>query len=53
MNNLPKYTDDFRVIYNQAWGGHGVPDMTSAQAKAIINQLKAYNRRENCLVRLL
>jgi GNAT superfamily N-acetyltransferase len=40
LSNLAKYTDDFRVIYNQAWGGHGVPDMSSAQAKAIIAQLK-------------
>ncbi len=40
LNNLPKYVEDFRVIYNQAWGGHGVPDMSKAQAKAIINQLK-------------
>jgi hypothetical protein len=40
LKNLAKYTEEFRVIYNQAWGGHGVPDMTKAQAKAIINQLK-------------
>jgi len=40
LNNLPKYVEDFRVIYNQAWGGHGVPDMSKAQAQAIINQLK-------------
>ncbi len=40
LRKVDKYTDDFRIIYNQAWGGHGVPDMSSAQAKAIINQLK-------------
>jgi len=40
LKELDKYTEDFRVIYNQAWGGHGVPDMSKAQAKAIIGQLK-------------
>lgn len=40
LNNLSKYTEDFRIIYNQAWGGHGVPEMSKAQAKAIITQLK-------------
>ena len=40
LKEIEKYTEDFRVIYNKAWGGHGVPDMTSAQAKAIISQLK-------------
>lgn len=40
LNDLEKYTEDFRIIYNQAWGGHGVPDMTKAQARAIITQLK-------------
>ena len=40
LKEVEKYTEDFRTIYNQAWGGHGVPDMTSAQAKAIITQLK-------------
>ncbi len=40
LRELEKYTEDFRVIYNQAWGGHGVPDMNKAQAKAIIGQLK-------------
>ena len=40
LKQVGKYTDDFRIIYNKAWGGHGVPDMSAAQAKAIINQLK-------------
>ncbi len=40
LNNLTKYIEDFRIIYNSAWGGHGVPQMSTAQAKAIILQLK-------------
>lgn len=40
LKQLAKYAEDFRIIYNQAWGGHGVPDMSSAQARAIIKQLK-------------
>ncbi|GJM28514.1 MAG: hypothetical protein DHS20C17_11490 [Cyclobacteriaceae bacterium] len=40
LKELEKYTEDFRIIYNQAWGGHGVPDMTRAQARSIIRQLK-------------
>ncbi len=40
LKNLPKYIEDFKTVYNQAWGGHGVPQMSTAQAKAIINQLK-------------
>jgi hypothetical protein len=40
-NNLDKYTDDFRIIYNKAWTGHlGVSEMKQRQAKAIINSLK-------------
>ncbi len=40
LNNLDKYIDDFRIIYNQAWGGHGVPEISRGQAKALIKQLK-------------
>lgn len=40
LKQLDKYVEDFRTIYNKAWGGHGVPDMSLAQARAIINQLK-------------
>ena len=40
-NNLDKYTEDFRVVYNKAWVKHeGVAEMKSKQAKAIIKQLK-------------
>ncbi len=39
--NLDKYTDDFRIIYNNAWANHlGVSEMKPRQAKAIINSLK-------------
>ena len=40
LKNMAKYAEDFRIIYNQAWGSHGVPEISSAQAKALINQLK-------------
>jgi len=40
LKNMSKYAEDFRIIYNAAWGGHGVPKMSSAQARAIILQLK-------------
>ena len=40
-NRLPKFAEDFRVIYNQAWAGHlGVGDMTSEKANALMNQMK-------------
>lgn len=38
---IEKYTEDFRKIYNEAWGGHsGVPEMSSLQAKNLMKQLK-------------
>lgn len=40
LRDVEKYTEDFRIIYNKAWGGHGVPDMTIHQARSIIMQLK-------------
>ena len=40
LNDISKYIEDFRAVYNLAWGGHGVPTMSYAQAKAIILQLK-------------
>jgi hypothetical protein len=40
LNEIDRYTEDFRIIYNQAWSGHGVPEMTKAQAGALIRQLK-------------
>ena len=40
-NNLAKYAEDFRYVYNKAWAKHaGVRDMPKAQAMSIINQLK-------------
>ncbi|OKL41560.1 hypothetical protein [Pontibacter flavimaris] len=39
--NLPKYTSDFREVYNKGWAKHeGVKPMTEAQATAIMKQLK-------------
>lgn len=39
--NLPKYTSDFREVYNKGWAKHeGVKPMTEAQAAAIMKQLK-------------
>ncbi|WP_299757026.1 hypothetical protein [uncultured Pontibacter sp.] len=39
--NLPKYTSDFREVYNKGWAKHeGVKPMSEAQATAIMNQLK-------------
>ncbi|ADY52925.1 hypothetical protein Pedsa_2377 [Pseudopedobacter saltans DSM 12145] len=41
IKNLPKYIEDFRTVYNKAWVKHmGVKEMTPAQAKVIMNQLK-------------
>lgn len=41
LNELEKYTEDFRVVYNKAWARHkGVVKMTSLQAKAIMKQMK-------------
>jgi GNAT superfamily N-acetyltransferase len=40
-SELDKFTRDFRDIYNKAWSGHkGVPQLTEAQAKASMKQLK-------------
>ncbi len=38
--NLDKYIEDFRIIYNAAWAKHGVPSMSSLQAKALMKRLK-------------
>jgi hypothetical protein len=41
MNQLEKYTEDFRTIYNKAWVNHaGAKEMTSLQAKAIMKSMK-------------
>jgi hypothetical protein len=46
-NNLEKYTEDFRTIYNQAWGKHaGFKDMELAQAKAIMKSIKPIMKEE-------
>lgn len=40
-DKLEKYTEDFRTVYNKAWGGHsGVPTIDQRQARAIMKQLK-------------
>jgi len=41
LSQIEKYTDDFRTIYNKAWGKHtGVASMPEAQAKALMKKLK-------------
>lgn len=41
MNQLEKYTEDFRTIYNKAWVNHaGSKELTSLQAKAIMKSMK-------------
>lgn len=40
-NQLAKYAEDFRYVYNKAWAKHsGVREMPKAQAMSIMNQLK-------------
>lgn len=40
-NNLKRYTEEFREVYNQAWVGHrGLPAMKLSQATSIINSIK-------------
>jgi len=40
-NNLEKYVNDFKKVYNEAWEKYpGVSQLSSLQAKSIINQLK-------------
>ncbi len=39
--NLGKAADDFRIVYNQAWGRHsGVKDITKTHAEALLNSFK-------------
>ncbi|TZF84893.1 hypothetical protein FW774_07920 [Pedobacter sp. BS3] len=41
LNQLPKYAEDFRQIYNKAWVHHnGVKAMSSDQAQALVNGMK-------------
>ena len=40
-NQLEKFTEDFRQVYNKAWARHtGVSEMKESQAKAIMKTLK-------------
>lgn len=40
-NELAAFTEDFRTIYNEAWGKHtGVKPMAEAHAKALMEKLK-------------
>lgn len=40
-NELEKFAEDFRIVYNQAWARHtGVAEMKPAQAKAIFKSMK-------------
>ncbi len=41
LKELAKYTEDFRTIYNKAWGKHaGVTSLSEKQAKALIGKMK-------------
>ncbi len=41
LKQLPKYTEDFRLVYNKAWANHdGVVEMTKEQSKSIMKQMK-------------
>jgi len=41
LNNLEKYTEDFRTVYNAAWAKHGgFAAISSLQAKALMKQIK-------------
>lgn len=41
LNNLPKYTEDFRQVYNKAWVKHdGVKAMTPEQSANIMKKLR-------------
>lgn len=40
-NDLAKYTEDFRTVYNQAWASHkGVAEMSTLQAKNAMKKIK-------------
>ncbi|WP_210515518.1 hypothetical protein [Hymenobacter terricola] len=41
LDNLPKYTEDFRQVYNKAWVKHdGVKEMTTEQSGNIMKKLR-------------
>ncbi|WP_375416031.1 hypothetical protein [uncultured Hymenobacter sp.] len=42
LAELPRYTEDFRLVYNQAWARHdGVEEMSPEQAQALLRKLRA------------
>lgn len=41
MNQLDKFTEDFRQVYNKAWGKHaGVPQLSEKAAKLMMKKMK-------------
>ena len=41
LKNLPKYTEDFRIVYNKAWANHdGVAELSKEQAASIMKKMK-------------
>jgi len=41
LNNINKFIEDFRIVYNKAWANHaGVAKMPAAQARQMIYQMK-------------
>ncbi len=44
---LPKYTEDFRIIYNKAWASHqGVAEMTPEKAGALMKKMAPILRED-------
>lgn len=49
LTNLPKYTEDFRQVYNKAWVKHaGVEEMTPEQSANIMNKLRPIIDEQVC-----
>ena len=49
LQDLPKYTEDFRQVYNKAWVKHdGVEEMTRAQAASIMRKLRPVIDEQVC-----
>jgi hypothetical protein len=41
LKQLPKYTEDFRIVYNKAWANHdGVPELSVEQSASIMKAMK-------------
>ena len=38
--NLDKYIEDFTEIYNDAWGGHGVPNLSTKQVRNLMKSIR-------------